>query len=82
MQYILQTWPVAATFRTPNYSNMAFPILAYAIENITGTAFPDLITEELLKPLGLTRTFVTHPYNDTNVVVEEGWDYDLGDASP
>lgn len=82
MRYVLQTWPLAPSYRTPNYSNMAFQILAYAVENITGTPFPDLVTGQLLKPLNLTRTFLSHPVDDTNAVVYDGWDLDFGDESP
>lgn len=82
LQYVLQTWPLATSYRTPNYSNMAFQLLAYAIENITGMPFPDLVTEQILKPLNLSRTFLSNPGNDTNAVVYNGWDIDFGDASP
>ncbi len=82
MKYVLQTWPLAPPYRTPNYSNMAFQLLAYAVENITGTPFPDLVTEQILKPLSLNRTFLSHPGNDTNAVVYNGWDADFGDESP
>ena len=61
---------------------MAFQLLAYAVESITETAFPDLVTEQILKPLNLTRTFLTHPGNDTNIVVADGWDIDFGDEAP
>jgi CubicO group peptidase (beta-lactamase class C family) len=82
MQYILQTWPVATSFRTPNYSNMAFQILGYAIENITGTPFADLVKEQLIKPLNLTRTYTTLPNNVTDAVMVDGWNDDFGDAAP
>lgn len=61
---------------------MAFQILAYAIENITGIAFPDLVTQELIKPLGLSRTYVTNPGNVSDAVKYIGWDLDFGDESP
>ncbi|KAK4154675.1 beta-lactamase/transpeptidase-like protein [Chaetomidium leptoderma] len=82
MRYVLQTWPLASSYRTPNYSNMAFQLLAYAVESITGTPFQDLVTEQILNPLNLTRTFVTHPGNDSNAVVVDGWDIDFGDLDP
>lgn len=82
MRYVLQTWPLAASYRTPNYSNMAFQLLAYAVENITGTPFPDLVMEQIVKPLNLTRTFLAHPGNDTNAVIVDGWDIDFGDEAP
>ena len=82
MQYVLQTWPVSQSFQTPNYSNMAFQILAYAVEKITGTPFPDLVTQQLIEPLNLTRTFVTNPDDESNAVIESGWDLYFGDVAP
>jgi CubicO group peptidase (beta-lactamase class C family) len=61
---------------------MAFQILAYAVENITGQDFATLVEDELLKPLGLTRTFLSPVSNDTDAVVVDGWTGDLGDAGP
>jgi hypothetical protein len=82
MQYVLKTYPLAKSYRTPNYSNMAFQLLAYAVENITGQAFPDLVVEQLIEPLGLTRTYVTNPGNDSNAIIYTGWDLDFGDEAP
>lgn len=79
---MLQTYPLAKSYRTPNYSNMAFQLLAYAVENITGKAFPDLVVEQLIEPLDLHRTYVTYPGNDTDAVVYTGWDLDFGDEAP
>ncbi|KAK4233038.1 beta-lactamase/transpeptidase-like protein [Achaetomium macrosporum] len=81
-KHILQTWPSALSYRTPNYSNMAFQILAYAVENITGMPFPDLVTEQLLKPLNLSRTYLYQPSDDTNAVVWDGWDIEFGEEAP
>lgn len=81
-KHILQTWPWALSYRTPNYSNMAFQILAYAVENITGTAFPELVTEQLLKPLNLSRTYLSQPDDATDAVVWDGWDLDFGEEAP
>ncbi|KAH6855461.1 beta-lactamase/transpeptidase-like protein [Chaetomium sp. MPI-CAGE-AT-0009] len=82
MEMILRTWPVMPTYYTPIYSNMAFQILAYAAENITGQSFATLVEDELLKPLGLTRTFLKTMPNDTDAVVVQGWTDDLGDEAP
>jgi len=79
---ILKGWPVVPTYHTPIYSNTAFQILAYAIENITKTSFSKLVQDELLKPLKLSRTFSSPPLNDSNAAVNEGWRADLGDAAP
>jgi len=82
IRYILATHPVSAASTTPNYSNMAFQILSYAIESMTGESFPDLVTSQLIKPLNLKRTFLTNPGNDTNAVIYDGWDLDFGDEAP
>jgi CubicO group peptidase (beta-lactamase class C family) len=82
LQYVLRTWPVSQSFQTPNYSNQAFQILAYAVEKITGMPFPDIITEQLIEPLNLTRTFVTNPDDESNAVIEAGWGLDFGDNAP
>ncbi|KAK4215499.1 beta-lactamase/transpeptidase-like protein [Rhypophila decipiens] len=82
IKLILSTYPVSAASSTPNYSNMAFQILAYAIETITQTPFPDLVRAQLIQPLNLTRTFLTNPGNDTNAVIYNGWDLDFGDEAP
>ncbi|KAK3360526.1 beta-lactamase/transpeptidase-like protein [Lasiosphaeria hispida] len=78
-------FPFTSTYNTPNYSNMAFQILAYAVENITGQPFAELVRTQLVEPLNLTRTFLTNPEQHTKLsdaVITEGWDWDLGDESP
>ncbi|GAB1320018.1 Beta-lactamase-like protein sdnR [Madurella fahalii] len=84
MRLIMNTYPWAPSYRTPNYSNLAFQLLAYAAENITGESFNDLIVSQLIKPLNLTRTSVSIPHNESNVVnyPEPAWNLDLGEASP
>ena len=84
MRLIMNTYPWAPSYRTPNYSNLAFQLLAYAAENITGESFNDLIVSQLIKPLNLTRTSVQIPHNESNAVnyPEPAWNLDLGDASP
>jgi CubicO group peptidase (beta-lactamase class C family) len=61
---------------------MGFQILAYAVENITGIAFPDLVVQELIEPLELHRTYVTNPGNVSDAVKYIGWDLDFGDEAP
>lgn len=79
---ILKVWPFSQPFNTPNYSNMAFQILAYAVENITATSFPTLVRQQLIEPLNLRRTFVTHPGNISDFALAGGWDSDFGDLAP
>jgi len=62
---------------------MAFQLLAYAVENITSTPFPDLVEQRLINPLKLSRTLVATPTNLTSDFVRAaGWDQDFGDESP
>lgn len=80
----MKTYPWSKSYRTPNYSTLAFQLLAYAAENITGESFPDIIDNYLIKPLNLTRTSVPIPVNETNVVnyPTAAWELDIGDLSP
>jgi len=41
---------------TWHYSNLGYAITARVLEHATGQAFPALLTERLLRPLGMTRT--------------------------
>ncbi|EPE35242.1 beta-lactamase/transpeptidase-like protein [Glarea lozoyensis ATCC 20868] len=51
-----QRHPVFAPSTTPIYSNTAFQLLGYALENITSTPFTTLLTRSLITPLNLTGT--------------------------
>ncbi|KAK3685284.1 beta-lactamase/transpeptidase-like protein [Podospora appendiculata] len=81
MGLILAKPPVTLSYNTPIYSNMAFQLLSYAVENITKQPFYDLVEESLLQPLGLERTFLSN-INDTKAVVVDGWTIDPGDEAP
>jgi hypothetical protein len=59
------------------YTNLAYQILAYALENMTDTSFPELINGTILFPLSLTSTYyplapssatvnAIIPFNDTS----------------
>ncbi|KAK0612115.1 beta-lactamase/transpeptidase-like protein [Immersiella caudata] len=83
LQAVLTVFPFTSAFSSPNYSNMAFQLLAYAIENITATPFPDLVRKQLIEPLNLRHTFLTTPTNLTaDAVKVSGWDQDFGDEAP
>lgn len=79
---ISKTFPTSHTFHTPAYSNLAFQLLSYAVEKITQQKFSDLVTERLIKPLDLTRTFVTLPSDETDALKLDEWDWDLGEEAP
>lgn len=62
--------PVFASFQTPVYSNAAFQILGYALENITGQTVEAFFEEHLVEGLDLGSTSYTVPaaYNSTGVI--------------
>ncbi|KAK3324921.1 beta-lactamase/transpeptidase-like protein [Apodospora peruviana] len=82
LQLMVAKPPVTPTYYSPTYSNMAFQLLAYAVENITGQSFSSLVHDSVISPLNLTRTFLSPPLNDTDAVVVDGFARDLGDAAP
>lgn len=51
-----QRHPVYTPATGAVYSNVAFQLLAHAMENISGKAFPELVEESLFRPLELTRS--------------------------
>jgi CubicO group peptidase (beta-lactamase class C family) len=82
--------PVYAPSTTPIYSNAAFQILAYALENITGISFPDMLQTDMIDKLHLSDTSYSKPKNDSRGVIFSSdrspatsfWDLDLADITP
>lgn len=65
---ILTRHPVVAPFHAPTYSNLAFQLLAYALENITSTPFDKLVNDTLSK-LPLNSTYLNLPPSPDNAVI-------------
>ena len=61
--------PTIAPFYTPSYSNAAFTLLGYALENITGKALPDIFSETLVEALDLHDTSFAKPEADDKSIV-------------
>jgi len=77
--------PVYAPATGAIYSNVAYQILAYAIENVTGVDFPTLVQKNLYKPLNLSKSSWGIPPKDnkTSVISNPAvWALDLGDETP
>lgn len=69
------------------YSNMAYQILAYALERMTGKSFEKSIKSSLLSPLSMRRTTLEAPKDKKNAMIPENelvssWNMTLGDATP
>jgi len=66
---ITSTHPVFSPGSTPVYSDMAYSLLAFALENITNTSFPDIFQKNLIGALNLTSTSYYAPNNLSNSIV-------------
>ncbi|KAH9889587.1 beta-lactamase/transpeptidase-like protein [Xylariomycetidae sp. FL2044] len=77
-------YPSLAPFTSPAYSNVAFQLLAYALESITGSKFESLMEDTILKSLGLNNTFVRAPEDARGIIpgdkVTTQWSFDLGES--
>ncbi|KAG5808095.1 hypothetical protein H9Q71_007340 [Fusarium xylarioides] len=79
--------PVEAAFSTPIYSNIGYQIMAYALENITGTTYPDILSRQLILPLGLNPTSYAKPANSDSSIIPDSpsnswYDVDTRDEGP
>lgn len=43
------------------YSNLAYMLLGYAVENATGSSYEDVVVEKIIEPLGLSKTTFADP---------------------
>ncbi|KAK5940394.1 hypothetical protein PMZ80_007814 [Knufia obscura] len=66
---ILVSHPVYATYTEPVYSDMAYSLLALALENITGTPFPTLFQDNVVQALNLTSTSYEAPANHSTSII-------------
>ncbi|KAI0869028.1 beta-lactamase/transpeptidase-like protein [Hypoxylon argillaceum] len=77
--------PSFAPSTTPAYSNVAFQLLGYALETITGKTFESLLKETVTGPLGLNNTFLRAPEHARGIIPgdpdQTGWSFDLGEAA-
>ena len=78
--------PSFAPYTTPTYSDISYQLLAYALENITGRRFQDMIEQDLFKKLGLQNTYYSAPNDSYGVVPGDrwrsSWAFSLGEESP
>ena len=79
--------PIHLPGTTPVYSNAAFQILSYALENITNRTFEASLNESILKATDLTSTSLSTPADSDNGVIPvnkqaSGWARVFGDEAP
>lgn len=63
--YLTQVEPVRSKYM---YNNHAYNIAGLVIEKISGMNWDEFVTKNIFEPLGMTRTFTSHP-DDTNVAM-------------
>lgn len=78
--------PVFPAFHSPSYSNVAFSLLAYATEAITGKKFPQILQTNVFSPLNMTRSFSEKPSDDLGVIPGDPtilfWNVSAGELNP
>ncbi|KAH6645115.1 beta-lactamase/transpeptidase-like protein [Truncatella angustata] len=79
--------PVTLSFNTPVYSNAAYQILSYALENITGSSMEQLFADSLVKPLSLNGTYYNTPATTDSSMIPinstiSWWDGNTEDETP
>ena len=79
-------YPQFAPWKTPAYSNIAFQLLAYALENMTGRLFNQSLYDNVMKPLGLDNTYYFWA-NESQAIIPRNinktqWYAWLGDEAP
>ncbi|KAG9254832.1 beta-lactamase/transpeptidase-like protein [Emericellopsis atlantica] len=83
---LLKQHPVFPTGHSPAYSNVAYALLGFAQEAITGTPVSNAITTNILSALKMTSSsFKTAPTSGGVIPGEAsavGWDWDLGTIDP
>ncbi|KAJ9658756.1 hypothetical protein H2198_003502 [Neophaeococcomyces mojaviensis] len=66
---ITSTHPVFVPGFSPVYSDMAYSLLAFALENITNTSFPEIFQKNFITALNLTSTSYNAPKDLSNAII-------------
>ena len=66
------------------YSNIAFILLGFVLEKVTGKSYQDAISASILEPLGMHQTTVKKPKDSMGVIpaVTNDWNYVAGAYNP
>jgi CubicO group peptidase (beta-lactamase class C family) len=79
-------YPSYPSWQTPTYSNVGYQLFIYALEGITGKPFADILTDRIIKPLGLNRTYYENAPASAGIIPgnlkDSYWYVNLGDADP
>ncbi|KAI0537084.1 beta-lactamase/transpeptidase-like protein [Xylaria digitata] len=85
--YLLKQHPPYPTAYSPSYSNIAYTLLGYAQQVITGTPVGTAITNNIMQALGMSDSSFQDIPSSGGVIpggdaTETGWNEDLGLTSP
>lgn len=64
---------------------MAFVLLGFALESLTGLSYEDLVKKTIFDPLGMERATLKKPLDSEGVIpnlTNNDWDADLGTYGP
>src|SRR4051794_25674302 len=79
-------YPSYSPWQTATYSNIAYQLLAYALESISGKKFIDILNDQIIKPLRLNHTYYENAPPSVGIlpssIKDTYWNVSLGDASP
>lgn len=81
---ILKRAPLFAPNYQATYSNMAFVLLGFALESLTGLSYADLVKQTIFDPLGMERATLEKPHDWEGVIpnLASDWDADIGTYGP
>ncbi|KAI0858788.1 beta-lactamase/transpeptidase-like protein [Xylaria cubensis] len=85
--YLLNQRPLYPTAHSPAYSNVAFTLLGYAQQAITGTPLSDAVTTNIFEALAMKNSSFSRKPSSGGVIPggnesQVGWNEDLGPFSP
>ncbi|KAF2109353.1 beta-lactamase/transpeptidase-like protein [Lophiotrema nucula] len=79
--------PIFLPNTSPVYSSVGIVLLAFALENLSGKTYQDMLQSVLIDRLGLTGTSYSKPADDSRGVIPYNlssslWTYDLSELTP
>ncbi len=84
--YLLKQHPIFPAGHSPAYSNVAFTILSFAVQNITGQDFSSTMQESIFDPLGMIHSSYNTAPSSGGVIagdlIEGGWLLKGGNDDP
>jgi CubicO group peptidase (beta-lactamase class C family) len=81
---MLDVYPIVTPEHRPVYSNIAFTIFVYALEEATGKNYTTLLEEYVTAPLDMQNTVVSPGDSSKAVIppVENSWGSNYADNAP